>query len=296
MNSVLTITAARSISDRTASLGRKGVRRSTAVKTLMVVVAPRGARSRERRSQVSHRPQGLCVPETRGVFPASKPVTWLKRGQRSGVLADAGRLGHGLLDRAVGSLGQVPRRLPRADHYERGRGGADPAVAGKMGRGRACRSKWRSHCPARRRHRGVEPELVRTQHWAIRHRGPALGPTPGPSISGGDPRRVRQRPRRGVRGQVHAALVVLRRGRGRKAYGPASAQYVGDQRPVGSALDHHRRGQMDRDDHTRRRALSALSGHGGAAVLAVRSDRRDAAPPMASSRLGHGSTQFAWST
>ena len=44
------------------------------------------------------------------------------------------------------------------------------------------------------------------------------------------------------------------------------------------ALDHHRRGQMDRDDHPRRRALPALSGHGRAPVLALRPDRRDAAP------------------
>ena len=34
---------------------------------------------------------------------------------------------------------------------------------------------------------------------------------------------------------------------------------------------------MGRDDHTRRRALSAFSGHGGAAVLAVPRDRRHAA-------------------
>src|SRR3984957_9215777 len=92
------------------------------------------------------------------------------------------------------------------------------------------------------------------------------------------PRRVRQRPRRGVRGQVHATLVVLRRGRRRKAHGPASAQHEGDQRPVGGALDHHRRRQMDRNDHTRRRALPAFSGNGGAALLALRSDRRDPAP------------------
>ena len=135
-----------------------------------------------------------------------------------------------------------------------------------------------SHRPTRRRHRGAQPGLVRAQHGTGRHRHPALGSAPCASISGGDPGWVRQRPRRRVRGQVHAALVVLRRSGGRKAHGPTAAQHVGDQRPVGGPLDHHRRGQMDRDDHTRRRALPALSGDRGAPVLALRPDRRDAAP------------------
>jgi hypothetical protein len=93
-------------------------------------------------------------------------------------------------------------------------------------------------------HRAAEPELVRTQHGAVCHRHPAMGPTPGPSISGGDARRVHLRRRRRVRSQVHAALVVLRRGRDRKVHGPAPAQYVGDQRPIGRGVDHHWRGQM----------------------------------------------------
>ncbi len=42
----------------------------------------------------------------------------------------------------------------------------------------------------------------------------------------------------------------------------APAQHVGDQRPVVGPLHHHRRGQMGRDNHPRRRALPALSGHG----------------------------------
>ena len=36
---------------------------------------------------------------------------------------------------------------------------------------------------------------------------------------------------RGVRGQVHAAVVVLGRRRGREAHGAAAAQYVGDRLP-----------------------------------------------------------------
>jgi hypothetical protein len=60
--------------------------------------------------------------------------------------------------------------------------------------------------------------------------------------------------------------------------GPTPAQHVGDQRPVRGPLDHHRRGQMDRDDHTGRRALPTLSGHGRAPVLALRPDRPDPNP------------------
>jgi predicted phage-related endonuclease len=52
-------------------------------------------------------------------------------------------------------------------------------------------------------------------------------------------------PDAGVRGQVHAALVVLRRSGGREAHGPAAAQHVGDQCKVRRAVDHHRRRQMD---------------------------------------------------
>ena len=80
------------------------------------------------------------------------------------------------------------------------------------------------------------------------------------------------------RGQVPAALVVLGRGGGRKTHGPAPAQHVGDQRPLVGPPDHHWRREMDRDDHPCRRALPALSGDGGAPVLALRSDRRDAEP------------------
>ena len=62
------------------------------------------------------------------------------------------------------------------------------------------------------------------------------------------------------------------------------------------ALDHHRRGQMDRDDHPRRRALPALSGHRRAPVLALRPDRGDPAALWRSSRLGRGSRRCASST
>ena len=52
---------------------------------------------------------------------------------------------------------------------------------------------------------------------------------------------------RGVRSQVHAALDVLGGSGRRKAHGAAAAQHVGRQRPVGGAVDHHRRRQMGRN-------------------------------------------------
>ena len=139
-------------------------------------------------------------------------------------------------------------------------------------------SERQSNRPTRRRHRGAQPDLVRAEHGTGRHRRPTLGSAPRPSILGRDVGWVRQRSRRGVRGQIHAALVVLRRGGVRKAHGPAAAQHVGHERKVRGALDHHRRGQVDRDDHPGRRALPALSGHRRAPVLALHSDRRDPAP------------------
>ena len=44
----------------------------------------------------------------------------------------------------------------------------------------------------------------------------------------------------------------------RKAYGPIAAQHVGHGLPHGSAVDHHRRRQMGRDDHPGRPALQRL--------------------------------------
>jgi len=47
--------------------------------------------------------------------------------------------------------------------------------------------------------------------------------------------------------KFHVAVVVLGRGGGGEAHGPATAQYVGDERQDGGALDHHRGRQMGRD-------------------------------------------------
>ena len=55
---------------------------------------------------------------------------------------------------------------------------------------------------------------------------------------------VVQGDRGGVRGQVHAAVVVLGGSGGREAHGAAATQYVGHERQIGRALDYHRRWQM----------------------------------------------------
>jgi hypothetical protein len=82
----------------------------------------------------------------------------------------------------------------------------------------------------------------------------------------------------GLRGQVHAAVVVLGGVRGREVHGPAPAQHVGDQYPDGGALHHHRWGQMGRDLDRRRPAVSAPAPHCGEEVLALRVLRRAPSP------------------
>ena len=78
------------------------------------------------------------------------------------------------------------------------------------------------------RDRGPQPALVRAQHRPGRHRRPAPGAASGQALDGGHPGRPGRGDRRGVRGQVHAAVVVLGGSGGRKAHGAAAAQHVGD--------------------------------------------------------------------
>ncbi len=129
-----------------------------------------------------------------------------------------------------------------------------------------------------------------------RHRRPTLGSASGPSIPGRHPRRIRQRPRRRVRGQIHAALVVLGGGGHRKAHGPAAAQHVGDQRKVGGAVDHHRRGQVGRTDGPGRFPLPALSSSPPSAGSGAASRPARRRGLMGSSRRGRGSRRFGSST
>src|SRR3984957_11276863 len=95
----------------------------------------------------------------------------------------------------------IPRRLGCADHHEPRRVGADPALEGKARGNRARGSKRQPYRPTGRRHRASEPDLVRAQCWAGGNGRSALGSAPCPSVLGGDPGRVRKRPRRRIRGQ-----------------------------------------------------------------------------------------------
>ena len=76
---------------------------------------------------------------------------------------------------------------------------------------------------------------------------------------------------------------------------PAPTQHVGDQRPISGRLNHHRRRQMGRDDHS----ADALYQH--FLVTAERRfwrcvESRHTPGPMASSRLGGGPRRSVWST
>ena len=62
------------------------------------------------------------------------------------------------------------------------------------------------------------------------------------------------------------------------------------------ALDHHRRGQMDRDDHPGRRPLPAFSGDRRAPVLALRPDRSNAEPLWGRASAATNRRRFASST
>src|SRR6476661_4234404 len=81
---------------------------------------------------------------------------------------------------------------------------------------------------------------------------PASAAASGAPVDGGDPRRHCRRQRGGVRGQIHAAVVVLGRRRGREAYRPAPAQHVGD--------------------HSRLAALSVITGGGKWVEIKITAD------------------------
>ena len=63
-------------------------------------------------------------------------------------------------------------------------------------------------------------------------------------------------------------------GAAEKHMAAAAAQYVGHGLTYRGAVDHHRRRQMGRDDHSGRSALSASAAHGREEVLALRRKRR----------------------
>ena len=160
----------------------------------------------------------------------------------------------------------------------RRRGSPAPPLARKTGRGRAGGPIRQPHRPARPGDRAPQSALVRTQYRPGPHRGPTPRAASGRALDGRYPRRHGRGHRGGFRSEIHAAMVVLRRGGGRKAYGPAAAQYVGHQCQALGALHHHRRRQMGRDQHLGRPALSAPSADRGEEVLALRRERRAPSP------------------
>ena len=85
-------------------------------------------------------------------------------------------------------------------------------------------------------------------------------------------------------------------GAAEKHMAAAAAQHVGHRFQDGGAVDHHRRRQMGRDDHSGRSALPASLADGGEEVLALRRDRRDRLTCSASSRPGLGLRPSASST
>src|SRR3984893_4680857 len=107
---------------------------------------------------------------------------------------------------------------------------------------------------------------------------PASTASSGVRGNGGDPRRHRRRQRGGVRGQIHAALVVFGRSRGREAYGAAATQHVGDQLQTGRALGDYRRRQVGRDQDIGRPPLPAPFVDRGKEILALRGERRAPSP------------------
>ena len=102
-----------------------------------------------------------------------------------------------------------------------------------------------------------EPRLVSALTRPDHQGRPEASTASRSQMDGGDARRHGRTDRRGVRGQVHAALDVLGRSGGREAHGAAAAQYVGRRRALRGAFDHYRRRQMGRDQDSRRPALSA---------------------------------------
>ena len=130
--------------------------------------------------------------------------------------------------------------------------------------------------------------LVRAQYRPSRQRRPTSGPTPGEQMDGGNPGRHGRGYRRGVRGQIHAAVVVLGRSGGRKTHGPAPAQHVGDQCQSGGALHHHRRRQMGRDLNPGRLPLPTSAADRGKEILALRGEWRAPSPLWRSNHHGRG--------
>jgi len=129
---------------------------------------------------------------------------------------------------------------------------------------------WQPRCPARGRYRAAQSALVRAQHRSGDQGHSAPDQASGKPLDGGDARWNGRADRCRVRGQVHAALVVLGRGGGRKAHGAGAAQHVGRQFQDGGAFNHYRRRKMGRDRAFGRSALPAPARNRRAKIPALR--------------------------
>ena len=87
-----------------------------------------------------------------------------------------------------------------------------------------------------RRHRGPESALVRGQYRPGHYRYPEAGPASGAALDGGHARRPGPGQRGGVRGQVHAALVVLGGSGGRQNTCRSCSTICGWWRPRSAVL------------------------------------------------------------
>ena len=88
----------------------------------------------------------------------------------------------------------------------------------------------------RRWYQATTGQVLTDVQRSIRH--------PGAALDGGHTRWPGRSDRGGVRGQVHAAVVVLGRSGGRKIYAAAAAQYVGGGGENGGSVGDYRRRQM----------------------------------------------------
>ncbi len=187
-------------------------------------------------------------------------------------------------------------RLRRPDHHGPGREGPPSSLAGKTRRGSPNRPLWRPHRPAGLGDRRPQPPLVRTKLRPPDLRHPASCHPPDHPLDGRHAGRLGQGNRRRLRGQVHAAVVVLGRGRGREAHGPAPAQHAGRWRQEIRAVHHQWRRQVGGVNDRSRPDLPDHPDRSREGLLAGGQNRRNACACSIANRQNPGSKPSGWST
>ena len=160
-------------------------------------------------------------------------------------------------------LSWVPMRPPCSRLWREKRGEAEPEdLSGNLSVQLGARDRTSQPAMVRAHHRtAIRDVQLKVRHPVVRWMAATLD---------GDCRGHGRR----IRGQVHAALVVLGRGGGGETHGPAPAQHVGHQRHHRGPVYHYRWRQVGRDQDTSRFALSTPASNGGKEVLALRGKRR----------------------